>query len=175
MITWQHLVSFRKTGGSKQADGTTTPTEFRISGWKLSPEGLTFAWENEPVEVDENLHFASRCGAIWAIGKGEIQILNPVTGAQLAGVTTWPKGHHGPGSNSWVGLVSGKMIISPGGQHGCTDSFGTARLRGTSDLLASFGFRPTLRPRPTMGSPWSRRSCIAGSSCAGEMESTATT
>mgnify|MGYP002623589946 CR=1 FL=1 len=108
------LVSFRKTGESKSHT-------YRVSGWRLSLEGMNRVWEDEPLVPDENLSIAISDGVAYCIGKHLVRCLDVKSGKQLGSITEEAFGeenHLRPRSNAWLAIIGDKMLLSPEGQHG---------------------------------------------------------
>lgn len=84
--------------------------------WKLADSGPTKVWQDESLNVDENLTVTIGRGRAYLVGKNELRCLDLVTGKQHSRQTF--DDTLGPGSNPWLGLFGNRILLSPEGQHG---------------------------------------------------------
>lgn len=91
----------------------------RYEGWKLSATGAERVWQDAELPADENVPVTVAGLRAYLLGRQLIRVLDLSTGKQLA---ERKFEQQGPGSNPWLGVIDGRLLFSPEGQHG------TARL-----------------------------------------------
>ncbi|MBM4032194.1 MAG: hypothetical protein FJ291_10455 [Planctomycetes bacterium] len=87
------------------------------TGWQLSESGAKQVWKDEPIQPDENIPVTIANGRAYIVGAQYIRILD-VAGGRKVGERKFAQGESGPGSNAWLGVVGGRLLFIPEGQHG---------------------------------------------------------
>ncbi|MBA4067488.1 MAG: hypothetical protein C0501_28020 [Isosphaera sp.] len=106
------LVGFAPTG---EAAGMRPLIRFR--GYRLSATGMAKAWEDAPVAMDENPLQAAGDGRVYVGGRESLRCLDAATGKRLAADDAFYE-TFGSGSNPWLTVAEGRVLVVPEGQHG---------------------------------------------------------